>query len=123
MKLSRVQRKRFFKGVLDLEELTFLIATQEDTATLRTAFRKFKNEILNTLRNSPINEYVHFDLDGDALELVLKVDGFGRIVGYVSLHYKGKSYADPGKISFHSRVNGFIQGSSLLDPTIEYGGE
>lgn len=123
MILSRVQKKRFLAGFMDLEILTFMISIEEATKTFRPAAKKFRMEIVETLKKSPMEEYVRFDLDGDVLQLVLKVDKLGKIVGYVSLNYKEKGLADPSKVKTHARLNLFVESSSLRDPAIEYVGD
>jgi hypothetical protein len=52
--------------------------------------------------------------------LVLKVNELGKIMGYVSLDYKGKALVDPEKNRVQLILNDFIERSSLLDPCVEY---
>jgi len=119
MEFTRVQRSRFLKCISDLEKLIALIA-KEHMLPARSNQRLFKARVVQALMKATSDKYVLTGLRRRGMGLVLKVNELGKIMGYVSLDYKGKALVDPEKNRVQLILNDFIERSSLLDPCVEY---
>lgn len=119
MKLSRVQRVRFLECISDLEKLIALIA-KERMLPVRSNERLFKSNVITALMKVAFDKYVHIGLGRRNVELVLRVNTLGKIMGYVCLNFKGKAQVETEKNRAQLTFNHFIIESSLLDPLVEY---
>ncbi len=108
MKLSWAQYKRFNGCISDLTLLIEMVSYYFQERSLKLA------EVVSFVKSGEIGEYRGIMLKNDVF-LNLKVDNFGRIKTYLTLHNENNQNSIA-----HRNINWFIDQSNLGDPEVEY---